>query len=74
MLQSKTQKPVRFEVSEGTRAALARWMREPLMIGSEYLWLGHFHERLHISTRQYARIVRDWVTSICLKASAYRTH
>ena len=27
-------------------------------------------ERIHISTRQYARIVRDWVTSIGLEASA----
>lgn len=59
VLQSKTQTPVRFEISEGTRASLARWMREPLMAGSEYLWPGRFHERLHISTRQYARIVRD---------------
>lgn len=32
------------------------------------------HERLHISTRQYARIARDWVTSIGLEASAYGTH
>jgi integrase len=74
VLQSKAQKPVRFEISEGTRASLARWMREPLMLGSEYLWPGRFHERLHISTRQYARIVRDWVTSIGLEASAYGTH
>ena len=59
---------------EGTRASLVRWMREPLMVGSEYLWPGRFHERLHISTRQYARIVRDWVTSIGLEASAYGTH
>ena len=44
------------------------------MIGSEYLWPGRFHERLHISTRQYARIVRIWVTSIGLEASAYGTH
>ncbi len=44
------------------------------MIGSEYLWPGRFHEPLHISTRQYARIVRDWVTSIGLEASAYDTH
>jgi hypothetical protein len=49
-------------------------MREPLMIGPEYLWPGRFHERLHISTRQYARIVRAWVTSIGLEASAYCTH
>ena len=44
------------------------------MVGSEYLWPGRFHERLHISTRQYARIVREWVTSIGLEASAYGTH
>lgn len=72
--QSKTQKPVRFEVTDGTRKSLLRWMGEPLMIGSEYLWPGRFHERLHISTRQYARLVRDWVTSIGLEPSSYGTH
>lgn len=35
VLQSKTQKPVRFEISEGTRACLDRWMLDPLMVGSE---------------------------------------
>tara|TARA_R110002020_G_scaffold77450_4_gene195469 strand:- start:9809 stop:10315 length:507 start_codon:yes stop_codon:yes gene_type:complete len=74
VLQSKTRTPVRFEVSEGTRASLARWMREPLMVGCEYLWPGRFHERLRISTRQCARIVREWVASIGLEASAYGTH
>ena len=74
VLQSKTQKPVRFEIMEGTRTSLERWMQDPLMIGSEYLWPGRFHERLHISTRQYARIVRNWVTSIGLEATAYGTH
>ncbi len=44
------------------------------MIGSEYLWSGRFHGRLHISTRQYARIVRGWVLSIGLDATAYGTH
>ena len=74
ILQSKTRKPVRFEISEGTRASVERWIKEPLMVGSEYLWPGRFHERRPISTRQYARIVRDWVTSIGLEASAYGTH
>jgi integrase len=74
VLQSKTQKPVRFEISEGTRASLAQWMEHPLMVGSEYLWPGRFHERLHISTRQYARIVREWVSSIGLEVAAYGTH
>jgi hypothetical protein len=57
VLQSKTQKPVRFEISEGTRASLEEWMLDALMIGSEYLWPGRFHERLQTSTRQYARVV-----------------
>ena len=74
VLQSKTQKPLRFEISEGTRASVTKWMEDPLMVGSEYLWPGRFHERLHISTRQYARIVRDWVTSIGLEATAFGTH
>jgi site-specific recombinase XerC len=33
-----------------------------------------FHERLHISTRQYARIVREWVSSIGLEVAAYGIH
>ena len=73
MLQSKTQKPVRIEISEGTRASLAKWMEHPLIVGSEYLWPGRFHERLHISTRRYARIVRKWVSSIGLEVTAYGT-
>ena len=74
VLQSKTQKPVQFEISEGTRTSVAKWMEDPLMVRSEYLWPGRFHQRLHISTRQYARIVRDWVSSIGLEVTAYGTH
>lgn len=44
------------------------------MVGSEHLWPGRFHERQHIPTRQYARLVRGWVTSIGLEPSAYGTH
>lgn len=74
VLQSKTKNAVRFEITEGTRASLIRWMQDPQMAGSAYLWPGRFHARPHISTRQYARIVRDWVTSIGLEESAYGTH
>ena len=74
IIQSKSQKPVRFEITEGTRKSLAAWLANPMMVGSQYLWPGRFHERLHISTRQYARLVREWVTSIGLEPSAYGTH
>lgn len=74
VLQSKTKTPVRFEITECTRKSVAEWLNDPLMIGSEFLWPGRFHDRLHISTRQYARLVRDWVKSIGLEPSAYGTH
>ena len=74
IIQSKTRKPVRFEITEGTRKSLIAWLQEPIMIGSKHLWPGRLHERLHISTRQYARLVRDWVSSIGLEPTSYGTH
>ncbi len=74
VLQSKAQKPVRFDISEGTRASVAKWMEDPPMVGSEHHWPGRFHERLHIFTLQYARMVRDWVSSIGLEVTACGTH
>jgi len=44
------------------------------MIECEYLWPGRFHDPLHISTRQYALLVKDWVASIKLEPSAFGTH
>ena len=53
VLQSKTQKPVRFEISKGTRASVAKWMEVPLMARSEFLWPRRFHEPF---TFQHANI------------------
>ncbi len=74
MIQSKTDKPVRFENTETTRLSLERWIRNPEMIGLEFLWPSRVHGSPHLSTRQYARIVRNWVTAIGLEPSAYGTH
>jgi len=72
--QSKTGKPVRFEITETTRLSVERWIRDPEMIGCEFLWPSRVHASPHLSTRQYARIMRDWVSSIGLEPSAYGTH
>jgi hypothetical protein len=45
ILQSKTQKPVRLELMEGTRKSLERWLEDPRMVGEEHLWPGRFHVR-----------------------------
>ena len=74
IVQSKTRRPVGFEITGGTRKALGARLEALLMTGSEHLWPGRFHERPHISTRQYARLVREWVSSIGLEPSAYGTH
>jgi site-specific recombinase XerD len=41
---------------------------------SQYLFPSRFKSRLHISARQYARIVRKWVTNAGLDGAAYGTH
>jgi hypothetical protein len=74
IVQSKTGKPVRFEITETTRLSLERWIRDPEMAGLEFLWPSRLHGRPHLSTRQYAWIVRGWVTSLGLEPSAYGSH
>lgn len=74
MVQSKTGKSVRFEITETTRQSPDRWIRDPEMPGVEFLWPGRLHGGPHLSNRQYARIVRGGVTTLGLEPSAYSTH
>ncbi|MCZ8336487.1 MAG: tyrosine-type recombinase/integrase [Rhodobacteraceae bacterium] len=74
IVQSKTGKPVRFEITETTRLSFERWVSDAEMTGLEFLWPSRLHGSSHLSTRQYARIVRGWVTSLGLEPSAYGTH
>ncbi|MFT7687497.1 MAG: site-specific recombinase XerD [Candidatus Azotimanducaceae bacterium] len=41
---------------------------------SDYLFPSRQRNSIHLSTRQYARIVEYWVSSIGLDAAAYGTH
>ncbi len=74
IIQSKTKQPVQFEITEGTRKSLSAWLNDPAMIGSSFLWPSRFHSPDHISTRQYARLVKELVASIGLEPSAFGTH
>ncbi len=74
VVQSKTKRPVQFEITETTRASLDAWLNRPEMYSSRYLWPSRLQEVPHISTRQYARLLKGWVTSIGLEANAYGTH
>ena len=74
VVQSKTNKPVQFELAENTRETVTNWIRSSEMIGCQFMFPSRFHDHPHISTRQYGRLVRDWVTAIGLEPSGYGTH
>ncbi len=59
VVQSKTNKPVQFELAENTRETVTNWIKSPEMIVCQLLLPSRFHDRPHISTRQYGRLVRD---------------
>ncbi|MBT9247680.1 tyrosine-type recombinase/integrase (plasmid) [Gemmobacter fulvus] len=69
-------RPVRAPWNKGRIIGQKRPLlpRHPEMIGLEFLWPSRIHGSPHLSTRQYARIVRGWVMSIGLEPSAYGTH
>ncbi len=74
IVQRKTGRPVQFEITEVTRQSVAAWIESPAMIGCADLWPSRFHDSPHLSTRQYARMLKGWVASIGLEPSAYGTH
>jgi len=63
VVQSKTKQPVQFELTENTRDSVIEWVKSPEMIGCRFMFPRRFHDRPHISTRQYGRLVLDWVTA-----------
>ncbi len=74
VVQSKTAKPVQFEVTENAREVVSQWVSSPYMLGQGYLFPSRMHALPHLSTRQYAKLVREWVSAIGLDPSSYGTH
>jgi len=74
VIQSKTKRPVQFELTENTRETVLAWVKSPKMLACPFMFPSRFHDRPHISTRQYGRLVRDWITAIGLEPSGYGTH
>ena len=72
--QSKTQRPVQFELTEPTRAAVTSWLEKSHLRGDQFLFPSRVTRSPHISTRQYARIVHHWAEAAGLDPSVYGTH
>ena len=74
VLQQKTQLPVQFEITSGTRGSLSIYIAANKLNQSDYLFKSRLTASDHISTRQYARIVKNWVAGIGLDPTVYATH
>mgnify|MGYP002713112297 CR=1 FL=1 len=74
ILQQKTRQPVQFEITEQTRETVSNWIRQAGLSSDDYLFKSRVRNSLHISSRQYARIVDSWVAQIGLDPTAYGTH
>ena len=74
VVQRKTQRPVQFELTEPTRAAVAAWIEKAKLKPEQCLFPSRLSKSPHVSTRQYARIVHQWVAAIGLDSTVYGTH
>ena len=74
VMQRKTRRPVQFEITEMSRDAVQAWAQQASLRPSEHLFPGRASGGLHLSTRQYSRIVHRWVEEIGLDSSCYGTH
>lgn len=64
VLQKKTSQPVKFELTEPTREAVEAWIAKARLDTGQYLFPSRLSRSPHLSTRQYARIVKSWVARI----------
>ena len=74
VIQKKTGRPVQFEITENTRRAVSALLARDKARPDDYLFQSRLRGSPHLSTRQYARIVQDWVASIGLNPATYGTH
>jgi integrase len=58
VMQRKTLRPVQFELTEQTREAVSGWIAMGCLRPDQYLFPSRIAASPHISTREYARIVR----------------
>lgn len=74
VMQQKTGRPVQFEITEQTRKSVAEWLILADLKSDSFLFPSRIHDSPHLSTRQYARIVNEWVAEIGLDPTSYGTH
>ncbi len=74
VMQRKTKRPVQFEITDQARLAVERWITDRRLESHDYLFPSRKDATTHISTRQYAKLLKDWVADVGLDPKSYGTH
>ena len=74
IVQRKTGRPVRFELTGRTKESVAAWVRLAGLTSDAFLFPSRQHRSHHLSVRQYARLMKNWTRSIGLDPMRYGTH
>ena len=72
--QKKTGRPVQFEITEQTRDTVSRWIDTAGLRHGGFLFPSRICAGRPIRTRQYARLVSRWISSLGLDPARYGTH
>jgi integrase len=74
IVQQKTGRPVQFELLEPARRSILAWLERRGGTVGDFVFASRVGQANHISTRQYARLVDEWVSAIGLRREEYGTH
>lgn len=74
VIQQKTGKPVQFELMGDARATISAWLERRGGSSEDFVFPSRIDYLGHLSTRQYARLVNEWVTAVGLDPREYGTH
>jgi integrase len=72
--QKKTGRPVKFEITEPTRQAIDEYLSSVGKVPGDFLFSGRSTKQCCLSTRQYARLVSEWIAIIGLDPCLFDTH
>ncbi len=72
--QRKTGRPVKFEITEQTRQAVDNGLEATGKRPGEFLFSGRRGKGGCLSTRQYARLLSEWIAGIGLDPTLFGTH
>ena len=74
VMQHKTRRPVQFEITAATREAVQKWIKHTGLKSEDFVFPSRIHNSPHLGTRQYARILGNWVQELGLDPADYGTH